>query len=507
MTDKSDELGSSHKANNPMDRRTVLGSGAAMVGGLIAAQMLPGAAKAAAAKQPAAPPPNTFTVGIVGEAMVTRSFSMQTEPEFLGIRKLLQDSDLAYGHMEMNIVADDEMKWTPRGPVGQAGYLYAPPQIAKDLKWLGLDAMSLAQNHSLDWGPEGLLGTIRHCEDNGIGHAGTGINLEVARAPGFFEVEKGRMALVSIASGNNAYEWAGYAKGKHPGRPGVNPMRMRTINRVTKAAADQLKGVARSLGNNNPRLADLKEFSIGGGAAGVGATGFTGAVYQESDHFEITSEAFPADVRANLRSVDEAAKMADFVLVAQHNSTSEAGRGTKPSAFIVDFARKAIDAGADMYLGHGWHTFLGIEIYKGKPIFYGLGSFFWESQWITDVPADEFESYNVDMDNLSAVNVAVGNLHPEGSDDWGWSAVYQCRYVDKKLTEIVLHPIEMGFDFSGPKPVRNRQIGKGDMKYLDGSPRLATGANGQAILEKLAKVCQERGTRLEIKDGVGTIRV
>ena len=80
--------------------------------------------------------------------------------------------------------------------------------------------------------------------------------------------------------------------------------------------------------------------------------------------------------------------MADFVLVAQHNSTSESGRGTKPSAFIVDFARKAIDAGADMYLGHGWHTFLGIEIYKGKPIFYGLGSFFWESQWITDVPAD-----------------------------------------------------------------------------------------------------------------------
>jgi poly-gamma-glutamate synthesis protein (capsule biosynthesis protein) len=506
MAEKFDDFENEPTMNNPIDRRTMLSTGAAMVGGLIAGQMLPGVAKAAAAK-PAAPPANTFTVGIFGEAMVTRSFSMLTDPNFLGIRKLLQESDLAYGHMEMNIAADEEMKWTPRGPVGQAGYLYASPQIAKDLRWLGADVMSLAQNHSLDWGPEGLLGTIRHCGENGIACAGTGINLEAARAPGFFEVEKGRMALVSIASGNNAYEWAGLPKGKHPGRPGVNPMRMRTINRVPKATADQLKAVAKSLGTLNARAAEAKEFTVAGGAAGVGATGFTGAVFQESDHFEITSEAYAPDVRGNLRSVDEAQKMADFVLVAQHNSTSEAGRGTKPSAFIVDFARKAIDAGADMYLGHGWHTFLGIEIYKGKPIFYGLGSFFWESQWITDVPADEFESYNVDMDNLTAVNAAAGNLHPEGSDDWGWSAVFQVKYVDKKLTEIVLHPIEMGYDFTGEKPVRNRVIGRGEMKYLDGSPRLATGANGQKILEKLAKVCQERGTRLDIKDGVGTIKV
>jgi Bacterial capsule synthesis protein PGA_cap len=503
MSDKFDKFSVIPES---MDRRKLLTTGSTLVGGLIAAQVLRPRTAHAQTKTAAKTPANTFTVGILGEAMVTRSFSKLTDPNFLSIRKLMMESDLAYGHMEMNIVADDEMKWTPRGPVGQAGYLYASPQIAKDLAWLGIDAMSLAQNHSADWGPEGLLGTIKHCEENGIAHAGTGENLEVARAPGFFELEKGRMAMVSIASGNNAYEWAGYAKGKHPGRPGVNPMRMRTINRVPKATADQLKAVSKGLGNNNPRLAAAKEFSLAG-AAGVGATGYTGSVFQESDHFEVTSEAYAPDVRGNLRSVDEAAKMADFVMVAQHNSTSESGRGTKPSAFIVDFARKAIDAGADMYLGHGWHTFLGIEIYKGKPIFYGLGSSFWESQWITDVPADSFESYNVDMDNLNAVNVAVGNLHPEGSDAWGWSAVYQCKYVDKKLTEIVLHPIEMGYDFTGEEPVRNRVIGKGEMKYLDGSPRIATGANGQAILKKLQAINTERGTRMDIVGNMGIIKV
>jgi poly-gamma-glutamate synthesis protein (capsule biosynthesis protein) len=490
-----------------IDRRTLLSRGAAAVGGLFAGQFLVSGEAQAQSKKSAAPAANSFTVSIVGEAMVTRSFSKLTDPNLLGIRKLLQDSDLAYGHMEMNIAEDDELKWTPRGAVGQAGYLYASPQIAKDLKWLGVDVMSLAQNHSLDWGSEGLLATIKHCEENGIAHAGTGINLEVARAPGFLEKDKGRMALVSIASGDNAYEWAGLPKGSHPGRPGVNMMRMRTINRVPKAAADQLKAVAKGLGNNNPRLAAAKEFSLGGGAAGVGATGYTGSVFQESDHFEVTSEAYAPDVRGNLRSIDEAQKMADYVMVAQHNSTSDGGRGTKPSAFIVDFAHKAIDAGADVYLGHGWHTFVGIEIYKGKPIFYGLGSLFWESQWITDDPADEFESYNIDTDNMVAANVAGGNLHPEGSDAWGWSAVYQLKYVDKKLTEILLYPIEMGYDFTGEKPVRNRVIGKGEMKYLDGSPRLATGANGLAILKLLQAVNTERGTKMDIKDGVGIIKV
>jgi poly-gamma-glutamate synthesis protein (capsule biosynthesis protein) len=194
-------------------------------------------------------------------------------------------------------------------------------------------------------------------------------------------------------------------------------------------------------------------------------------------------------------------------MVAQHNSTSEASRGDTPSGFVVDFARKAIDAGADIYLGHGWHTALGVEIYKGKPILYGLGSFFWQSQYIDRVPADEYESYNQDMDALTGLNPAVGGLHPEGNADWGWSAVYQLKFVDKKVTEIKLYPIEMGYDYTGEKPKRTREIGSGEMKYLDGSPRLAQGANAQKILEKMQKVCSLRGTKMDIKNGVGVITV
>jgi poly-gamma-glutamate synthesis protein (capsule biosynthesis protein) len=43
--------------------------------------------------------------------------------------------------------------------------------------------------------------------------------------------------------------------------------------------------------------------------------------------------------------------------------------------YMTEIAHRAIDAGADLVVGHGPHYSLPIEVYKDKPIFYGLGSF------------------------------------------------------------------------------------------------------------------------------------
>jgi hypothetical protein len=48
--------------------------------------------------------------------------------------------------------------------------------------------------------------------------------------------------------------------------------------------------------------------------------------------------------------------------------------------FLVELAHQAIDNGADAFVGHGPHVLRGVEIYKGKPIFYGLGEFFYQWQ-------------------------------------------------------------------------------------------------------------------------------
>jgi len=60
----------------------------------------------------------------------------------------------------------------------------------------------------------------------------------------------------------------------------------------------------------------------------------------------------------------------DVVVVSCHW-----GLGREVLAYMTEIAHAAIDAGADVVIGHGPHHFLPVEVYRGKPIFYGLGSF------------------------------------------------------------------------------------------------------------------------------------
>ncbi len=66
-----------------------------------------------------------------------------------------------------------------------------------------------------------------------------------------------------------------------------------------------------------------------------------------------------------------------------------------PPEEVKDFAHKVIDAGADAYLGHGPHVMRGIEIYKGKPIFYSLGNFVFQSTLIRRQPSDLFDLWGL----------------------------------------------------------------------------------------------------------------
>ena len=70
-----------------------------------------------------------------------------------------------------------------------------------------------------------------------------------------------------------------------------------------------------------------------------------------------------------VRWIEEARGLADLVLVSLH---AHEQRGSKevPAEFIAAFAREMIDAGADLVVGHGPHLLRGLELYKGKPIFY-----------------------------------------------------------------------------------------------------------------------------------------
>ena len=92
------------------------------------------------------------------------------------------------------------------------------------------------------------------------------------------------------------------------------------------------------------------------------------------------------DLSRTLRSIRNAKRYADFVVATAHihqgrSVLEQMHLSTRPPDFYIDLAHQAIDVGADAFVGHGVQLLRGIEIYQGKPIFYGLGEFFRESVW------------------------------------------------------------------------------------------------------------------------------
>ncbi|MGV6874759.1 CapA family protein [Pseudochelatococcus sp. B33] len=447
-----------------------------------------------------------WKVALAGECMISRPFSVCGEPEFLAVLDLLRNADVTYAHLEMNFGDADDLEWSSRGD-WVASYMIAEPALAAELKTAGIDLLSLAHNHSFDFGVSGLLSTIRHCRAAGFACAGTGRDLEEAREPAFLETRMGRVALVSTSSGNKAYEWASHPKAQLRGRPGVNPLRVSMQYAVDAEAASQLQRLAGMLGIGRLQKNEAGEDEIALNFPGDQSTR-TSPVFVQRDDFGVFSDCHPRDLDGNLRSINEAAAMADLVMVAHHYNIAEGPRGDGPPRFARQFARAAIEAGADIYIGHGWHKTLGIEIHRGKPIFYGVGNFIAQSEFVRRVPYDSYEAWGHDVDRLPTLNAAAYPLHP-GLDlaPWWSSAVFELAYDGDALREIRLHPVEMGRRATPDGTLITRRTGKGPHPLTEGRPFLADKGNGEAVLQRLRTLSEPFGTRIDIEDGIGVIRL
>jgi len=456
------------------------------------------------------------TIALAGECMVTRPFSVSDEPEFAQVLDRLRSSDLTYAHVETNFGEFSEVQAPARGD--QVGsYFLTDPRVAAELRWAGVGIASLANNHSMDFGASGLLSTIRHVDSAGIAHAGTGRDLEEAREPAYLETRAGRVALVSVSSGNKSHEWASPPKASLPGRPGVNPLRPIMRYLVPEEASRELKRIGRELGILRETKAGVEgssgllthaeegEFSL----AMPNDQSTTGSnLWRSADHFEVTTVGNKWDFAGNLRAVAEAATMADLVIVAHHCSISEGARGDRPPRFMEDFARACIDEGADIFVGHGWHKTLGIEIYQGKPIIYGIGNFFAQSEFVRRVPYDGYESWGHDIERLPVLTPAAEPLHPgltQGNLTWWSSALLEVNLDGSELRSIRLHPVELGREVSREAPLR-RSVGS-RRKLTDGRPFTATGTDAERVLERYQRLSAEYGTTIVIEDGAGTIKL
>jgi len=196
------------------------------------------------------------------------------------------------------------------------------------------------------------------------------------------------------------------------------------------------------------------------------------------------------DLTRILRSIRNAKQYSDFVIGTIHTHESQSvletmHHSTQPPDFYVDLAHQAIDSGADVWVGSGVQTLRGIEIYKGKPIFYGLGMFFRQANWTLAVSQGMTDATPISTRQDFARSFG-------GSSHSLESVVAVSRYEDGQLAEVRLYPIELGRD--GP-----------DSRL--GIPRIAPPEIAQRILERVQRLSWELGTTISIEGNVGVIRV
>jgi poly-gamma-glutamate capsule biosynthesis protein CapA/YwtB (metallophosphatase superfamily) len=423
----------------------------------------------------AAQPGEPLTIALTGDSIIMQRVSVYKEPESTRVFDLIRGADAAFTNLE-TLLHDYEMP-----PAHESGgtWMRTDPALIKEITWAGFDMVSRANNHAGDFGVLGAQMTSTYVREAGLVEAGVGNSLAEAREAKFLETPKARIALISAASTFTPHSRAGNTRGDMPARPGLNPLRFTTTYVVTPERLADLRRVNSELTGNPPGTGESLNFG--------------GRRYIAGPKPGTRTEPNKEDVEEIARVVRSAKALADIVVVSLHCHENGANRSV-PADFIATFAHAVVDAGADVFVGHGPHVLRGIEVYKGKPIFYSLANFIFQNETVLRMPEDGYEQYSLSddaqlVDYLDARYDHDKRSFPADREYWDSVAVVT-KWQDKKFVEAQLHPITLGF---------------GKSRAERGRPKLASGADAVRILEMMTTRSKAFGATVTVKNGVGVV--
>ncbi len=379
------------------------------------------------------------------------------------------------------------------------------PEVLDELSDLNIKLVSFANNHAGDFGVQGVLDTIEAAEARNLIPGGIGRDLYEARAARFLDTPNGRIGLVA-ASATKAAEFTASAPGAGiAARPGLNPLRFGRAYVLPDQEFRQLQRIDEMLGTAASRREVIGVEVMRDTGPDVFSFGsvFEGALQIErGDRAHVRYFMNEADCQAILDNVKDAANRSDCVLVGlhTHEGTDENWYSPRPPSFIEEFARRAIDAGATAFLGHGAHILRGIEIYKGRPIFYNLGSLLMEFEAGEQRMTPEmYEGFGFKRDalpsqmHMSRVQDASGKrIGFYGDPRFSKSCIAICDF-ERKGVQVKLVPIDL--DLNRARPVER------------GLPALLSPELGREIAQDMARMSEVYGTRIEYNGADGTISV
>jgi poly-gamma-glutamate capsule biosynthesis protein CapA/YwtB (metallophosphatase superfamily) len=325
---------------------------------------------------------NLLAVGDVGPSRE------HPEEVFDLTRSALRGADITFGQLERCLTEHDVPQlYTLPGNK-------ADPRVATALGKAGFKVMSFASNHTMDFGEQGLLDTIDNLTKNGIKVIGVGKNIEEARRPVIIDCKGTKIGFLAYCSvcpkGFDARDY----------KSGLAPIRaMTSYEQVDWQPGTPCRIVTRT---------DVDDLS-----------------------------AMAVDIR-RLRP------LVDVLVVSMHW-----GIHFVPSVVAMyqyEVGHAAIDAGADLIVGHHAHILKGIEVYKGKVIFFSLCNFNMDQdlQRVIQAKLPSRTFYRFEMDPEYKTYP-----FPRDSQKTMW---VKCTIADKKIRQVAWQPLWIN-KFGQPEPL------------------------------------------------------
>lgn len=334
--------------------------------------------------------PGDLVVAAVGDLIFNERISHLKEPERMNLLRILQEADVAIGNLEFSINDRPELQ--------KVFYNFrAPREFAWELAATGINLVSLANNHALDFGPEGLLECLRALDLSGVAHSGAGRTLAAAREPGTRRPpgQKGRVALLSYMR-----YWTDRDRCVDPSGPCLATIDPATVLVARDGKVEAVEG---------PQERDVTAM--------------------EEDVLLAKRRFGPVFVSYHVHDVS-------------HARVFGIQDATPPNEEIP--FRRAIDAGADAVLGSGPHVLRGIELRNGRPIFYSLSNFIYQYRTPKAIPTDL--PHQRDSEMPRPANVSVWDRRD--SREVMESVVARMTYRDGSLRRLELIPVTI--DDEGP---------------------------------------------------------
>lgn len=420
-------------------------------------------------------------MAFTGDSLVTGRLAPYREDRFISMAEILRSADVSFTNSETLFHSYEGAPIPDSGPYGT--YAACDPPVIDDLRWLGINMVSTANNHCVDYGEVGIVTNLKNLDRYGMPHAGTGRNLSEAAAPAYHETPRGVVALIGVTlTMPPAGHRAGDPRGVIRGRPGANVVRHRVAHSVPTDTLTTLSEAGRAL-DLGPNFQDGEhEIRL------FGETFVAGAGYGKR------ATAHSGDVERNLRSIREARRMSDWVIVSMHNHARGAS-ADEPPPFAEAFARQCVEAGADVVFGHGPHRDRGIEVYMGRPIIHALGDFILQNDLIKWEPDDLFERYGL-SDDATATDIyearSAGGTRGMAAERLNWqSAIVAVTFRCGSFAELEIRPVDLGFGTTS--------------RTQRGRPVLADGPVAAEVLNRFQDLSKRYGVHVDLVGDRGRV--